>query len=1512
MRPIVRIVRMIAGLGAWTMWAPPILLTSWAAMYLWDFFEYATAPGVPVAFEYDGPKGKVRVRAQSYAIDVTGRRAMATGLEVRSATNTRVVSVAHAVIEQDQNTVTRVHAHDVEAVLERMPNGDFTFNDIMPKAPEAKGPEAAVQVEADNVVLKYIDRTRGIVTLNGRTDRMIANGFGSGWLVNGTVSFARVGAIPLQVLIGPDNLYEVDLGLRDTEAAPLLPVIERYMRKDERLPFSLKSARLDGKLQLTGAAGAAVRSYGVVRVRAGGLTASDFRAEKLLGSLKLYGERATGAFDAHGSGLELDADRFAFDWSKGPKVYAQGEARLADIAEVPRQWRRGLPHKIAVGAGAFKGEAGWQGNRWQVNGDVTASKLSFSGEQVSGLQLKLAASERSMVGRVDRARWSGASLTGAFNFSPRTGAMDAFLESKAVNLAPLARRTQMPLSGSGNLRVAISSPNGKSQLWVSSSGQARYRLDNGKLISGKYETRLSGTPDRLNLDQAILKGQEGMLAATGNIHLRSKHLDLAVFGGQLRTKVFAPDTDGEAFLSGKVKGTFSNPQFTSVVDIHNLAIGDTKLPWLQLQASGNPARVKFAQIQGQYGFSRINGDVVYETKSGRLTGTFNSPAIQLAEFGSGNAAGIVRVRDGRINGTLAKPQIRADIEGGTISYSGATLAGLSAKVSASNDLIKVLSGNVEVADGDRTGTVDFSGQYSLNGRSGEVEASWNSLPLRPLAQFDERFAVQGETTGTAKFALNSRGPVSGSVSGTMSEVALNGELVGSGPFEANVKDGQWTATGAIGSLDRFASLDELKSDQKGNLSGKLTSFNVRAEALIRLTRAQWKEAPEDVQRFVASLTGEVDGTLNFSNIDNQFRLQTDDLTVTDLSVNGRTVGNLSASIFRNGPAWQVAKAELSNGAERLSGSGRLHDSGEMEFEGEANKVGLSWLNALNPDMTVIPATADASFILNGKSDNPHILASLKVEGVPRGNSEARDLPPSLNLDQIELKDRQVAASGAFQAQGFTGSVLFQGPLASLMPAPKEGRNPGEKFSLEATVAQRQIVEFKDLLTFLDFDRSSGSLGGKVSAVGTVDAVKLSGGLGFGGSQGKLAFTGYRTELINPILNLALRDDNLEFTATAAGSQGGSLSANLRIPGTFPTGSFEEWLAATPITGEVNLNELKVDEGASSKGNQVLGTLATVARETGAPAPIQISGNLNSPLIAGKVQVSDANGDIPAFTPPESGPKPPVDPRFDLEFASANPISIRTVSATMIAQASGSLKGSLLRPQAEGTFFVDGGSLRLPNARIKLDEGGLVNFQMRTNALGETTVEVPVTLTGRTSVSARGPSSGYQRYDIEIQVNGDLMQQGDLQLIGRSDPNDLTQEQILAIIGQRDLLEALATGTQSARGGEFRDAVIGLLLPTISDRLTAELAQQLNLDYISLDYNPFEGAILSAAKSFNKFVTLEARRAITEQRFLDAIQYELRLVYRVPTNNPLLSRSRFVMSTSNRAAWRIAIEFSTKF
>ncbi|MBL8060360.1 MAG: hypothetical protein JNK63_06550 [Chthonomonas sp.] len=1512
MRPIVRIVRMLAGLGAWTMWVPPILLASWSVMYLWDVFEYATAPGVPVAFEYEGPRGMVRVRAKSYAIDVTSRRAIALELEVRSPANTRVIYVDRAIIEQDKLNVTNVQAHGVHAVLERMPNGEFTFHDVIPKAPETKGPESSVRVEAHNVKLSYLDRTRQLVTLGGRAGQVVANGRGSGWLVNGTFEFKGVGAVPTQLLIGPDNLFEVDLGLQNTEAAPLVPLINRYLAQDEQLPFNVQTARFDGKLQLVGAAGALMKAYGNLKVRASQYSAAGFQGNKLLSSFRLYGERASGSFDTQGGGLEINADRFAFDWSKGAKLYAEGSARLKSLAQLPKAWRQGIPASTAVSGGRFEGNAGIQGDRWQVNGKLASTTVVAEGERVSNVRVSIAASERSAVGKIESATWSGVPLRGAFDVSAKSGAVNAFIQSDSVNLGPLARRYNLPLTGSGDLRAVISSLKGRPQIWISSAGRARYRLDNGQPFSGDYEAQLSGNLTRLDVNQAVLSGKQGTLAATGKIEPNRKSLDIAVFGGQIQASAFAPESKGELYLSGRVKGTFAQPQFTSVVDVHDLIIGDSKVPWIQLRASGNPNLIKFEQVQAQYGFSSLVGNVTYQPRSGKLSGTFSSPAIQLAEFGQGNAAGVIRLLDGKVSGTLKSPNVSAKLEGGTISYSGATLAGLSASISASNDLIKILNGNVAVADGDKTGSLQFSGLYSPSGKSGEVEAAWSSLPLRPLAQFDERFAVQGETTGTAKFALNDKGPVSGSASGSLSEVALNGELVGSGPFEAKVEKGQWVASGSIGSLDQYASVDELKSDQKGNLTGRLTSYKMRAEALIRLTRVQWKETPEDIQRFVAGLTGEVDGTLAFSNINNEFRLQTDNLTVSDLNVEGRSVGTLTASVFREGPAWSIARAELANGEERISGKGRIFDDGNLSFEGEANKVSLSWLNAINPDLAVVPATADASFILSGKSDNPNLLASLKVEGVQRGDKEETSVPPSLNIDRIELKDKMITAGGAFQAQGFTGSVSFHGPLATLMPAPKEGRNPGESFALEANVAERQIDEFKDLLTFLDFERSSGKLGGKVLATGHVDDVKLSGGLSFGGEPGRLAFAGYRTELENPLLSLALNGDRLEFNATATGNQGGTLSASMSIPSKLPSGSFDEWLASTPIQGEIRLNNLKVNEGDATKANQITSSLSTISSDGNSPEPIRISGNLSSPLIAGKVQVAGGTGDLPTFAQAETAAAPPVDPRFDLEFATANPLSIRTISANLIANASGSMKGSLTRPQAEGTFFVDGGTLRLPNARIKLDDGGLVSFSMRTSTSGETTIEVPVTLTGRTSVSARGPNSGYQRYDIQIQVNGDLMQQGDLQLIGRSDPNDLTQEQILAIIGQRDLLEALATGTQGTSGGEFRDALIGLLLPTLSDRITSELATQLNLDYIALDYNPFEGAILSAAKSFNKYVTLEGRRALTEQRFVDAIRYELRLLYRVPTSNPLLSRSRFVLSSSNQSAWRVSIEFSTKF
>ncbi len=1516
MRPLVRLTRVIAGAGALTMVMPPILLAGWAAVYLWEVFEYASAPGIPVAFEYEGAGGKVRVRAKSYSVDVGGRLVLARGLEVHGPDGGRVIYVDRAIVRQDEKGGTLVEVQGIDALLDRMPNGDFNFLGTIPKPPEEKGPETVVRVVAKDVVLRYRDRTRKTpITLVGRSKEVRASGVGDGWLAHGVVRFDGVGALPFELVLGEKGAFRADLQLANSEIVPILPVIERYLEKDQRLPLSARSLRGTGNLQLDGTAGGAFRAFGSVRLGALDLVASSYRASTVTGDLNLCGQRLTGNLFAAGSGLRLNADRLTFDWARQVKLVATGRAELTNLRELPADWRKGIPAGIRVTGAKFDGTVGLDGDKWLVQGGVKASEVTAEGERFSNPSVQLVASSTNVAAKILSARWSGVPLTGAVSYTPNGGQLRAFAESKSVNLGPLAKKYNLPLSGRGSLQAIVESAGNKTLVWIGSRGQADYSLPEGRRVGGNYVVQLSGSPQKLNLDQAVLRGPQGALAASGSVNLNARTLDLAVSGGDIEAASFAQDVSGKAYFQGVVNGSFSNPTFATEVDLFKLKVADAELPWLQLQASGNSSRVRFTQMEAQYGFSRVYGDVTLEPKSGKLAGNFRSPGIQLAEFGEGQAAGLIRILNGTVTGTLSKPTIMADLDGGPIAFSGATLGGVQGRLFANSDLIRIAGGKLSVNDADQSGDLTLSGEYRLGPKSGNLQANWTNLPLRPLAQFDERFAVQGLSTGEAALSFTDKGIRDGTVSGSLAEIALNGQVLGSGPFEAVAKNGTWTASGSIGSLERYASLDELKQDANGNLSGKLTSYRVTAESLIRLTRARWKDAPEDVQRFVADLTGVVDGTLAFNVTNGVFGVQTDDLAVSDLSVGGRNVGKLTASIDRTGNSWAVKALTLQNGEEQLTGSGSLRDDGALNFEGEANKIGLSWLNAINPDLAVIPAIADASFLVTGNTDNPNVRASLKVSGIPRGDALEGGPPPSLNLDFIELKDRLLTAEGAFQAEGFTGSLVFSSPLSALVASTENVRSATDQFRLEANVSERQIGEFKDLLTFVDFERSSGTIGGRVAATGNIDKYTLSGGLRYGGTATappRLAFADTKTSIENPLIEVALVGDQVQFTASGTSSAGGDMTLEASIPGVFPEGNdIKAWLANTPIQGQVRLNAFKVDEGDASRGNLIQTALSTISKADDTAAPITVSGNLSSPLIDGKVAFSGANADLPEFKPGEGSFEPLVNPRFSIEYASIGPVRVRTLAANFVANASGTVQGSLLRPNATGAFVVREGTLKLPNARIQLEDGGLVSLAMRTDSAGNTTVEVPVSLTGRTSVSARGGGSNYQRYDITIQVNGDLMQQGDLQLLGRSDPPDLSQQEILAIIGQRDLLEALATGAQNTRTGEFRDALIGLFLPTLSDQLTSSLATAFQLDYLALDYNPFEGAMLSGAKSFSRYLTIEGRRALTPTPFVNAVKYELRLVYRIPTKNDLLSRARFVLSTDNLRPYRIAIEYSIK-
>lgn len=126
---------------------------------------------------------------------------------------------------------------------------------------------------------------------------------------------------------------------------------------------------------------------------------------------------------------------------------------------------------------------------------------------------------------------------------------------------------------------------------------------------------------------------------------------------------------------------------------------------------------------------------------------------------------------------------------------------------------------------------------------------------------------------------------------------------------------------------------------------------------------------------------------------------------------------------------------------------------------------------------------------------------------------------------------------------------------------------------------------------------------------------------------------------------------------------------------------------------------------------------------------------------------------------------------------------------------GHLGGSLFNPDFVSKLSVEKGSIRLPNARITIEQGGEINVTYRSSPTGLSAARADLNLTGRTQVSAQGITGSVERYDVVLTIRGDLLADNGLQLSAQSDPPDLSQDRIMAILGQGDVLA-------SRPGGKF--------------------------------------------------------------------------------------------------------------
>jgi hypothetical protein len=271
---------------------------------------------------------------------------------------------------------------------------------------------------------------------------------------------------------------------------------------------------------------------------------------------------------------------------------------------------------------------------------------------------------------------------------------------------------------------------------------------------------------------------------------------------------------------------------------------------------------------------------------------------------------------------------------------------------------------------------------------------------------------------------------------------------------------------------------------------------------------------------------------------------------------------------------------------------------------------------------------------------------------------------------------------------------------------------------------------------------------------------------------------------------------------------------------------------------------------------------------------------------------------------------PINPTFDVELILEDG---QVANGPIEAQASGTgyLRGPLSVLDARMDFVVDSGELSLPSARIRLERGGTATFEYSKNFAGEREASLDVNLNATTRLTADG-GLGPQRYEIAMEVRGDLLSDDELVITATSDPPDLTQSQIMAILGQADLIENVAATGFSRFEDQLKNVLSSVAAPLLLGQVSRSIEQALGLDYFSVDFTGSGIGGITVAKSLGNGFTLEYRRVLEQYALAGESLEEIRLTYRLPTSNPLLGRFTVGVAATREGFFKATLSYSKRF
>lgn len=1485
-------------------WAPLGVIAVLGALTCWNILEFLLSPGLPVTLTFQAQSGKAIARVGGYSIDLDRKTVHFHDLSLDDSTGQRAVSVKRARLTLEGTRPT-LWVNEANVILNRDSQGKIGLESLLPPPPSKESP-LAFELKADSAHVTLADDLLDEVWRADITDLHLQHADGSS-LASLRASINNEAPLPVSLHLSKKGDALIKTSFSEQEVAPFIPLLESFLPKEALYGWGgtrAASLKATGPLTVELNPREMAKLTGSFDVRADSLSIPGLiKSVDVAGKTDLAEDRARLELTASRMGTRLGFDGVG---DFGGRLEGNVLLTSASKSSLWPELARLIPSGYDFSRASWQGRLSL-GKDVALEGPLNAESITGLGYLASQPSADLAFNGSQLSVRLKRASLEGRKVEGWAAWNSKSGSLAGRLQSPASSFDGLFKRFKIKGADlEGPLDVVLSGTASKPLAVLSTRVQGWIDIGEGQepLRLSRLDLRGAADRDGFRILRAAGLTPSGLASAAGRIGWNGS-LDLSVEGAGLRLGSFVENVKGRAFVRASIKGTLDQPLVRGSAEAYSMEVFGRKVPYARSEFSRSGDSWSADKIIAQAGTGAVSGSLAWNQKTDALTGAFMGQSL-LASDWLPDLLGSVDIREVRVGGQLKKPEAAISLASDSLVAYGFPLSDALAQAVWSGNQITLSSLTAKA----RSGEVFAKGALNFESKALEGSFRVNQAPLNMIPVSADVAVFGGEVTGEGLISGTYEVPKL-DFTGDIKGAEINATEIGSGTVRAALNGQTLTLSGELGSLDRFIILNPSQIDfESRTLQAEADLLNIGVPDLVKATKDRWKSLEAHPQQIIRSLEGQVSGRATASG-------SLDDPVVALLEGQGANLKVLGRSAGSFAVAGKYEKGELSlqkgtwdtdSGIFQVSKGSWSTEKG-LDLAGQITNLDLSWASLIDPGLPKLTGKVDSlAAVVFGPLDRLTGQASLSLGEVGIvGEKGTAKLIDSLNLDDVLLENGVVLANGRVRWQGLIAKLDASLPFSAF----------DEKAEKPARARASARLEPRPLSDFLEYapGLKGATLDGTVE--GTVEMGGQSGdwtlALDVRGKAAQIRLPKSPTWLKDVDLRVVGDSRQISLTAKADSSRQGSLQALIKAA--YPDllsreTDFTDLLESVRLDGSVTAESFRYEAPISLGAEDPAFTASSSSGAT-VSGQVTLKGTGSAPRIGGALRARNGLVNLPGkFPEGKSSRTPASEPVFEgLTLAIDDSAAINFGLGQIGVKGQGSLTGPLSALNLRMPLEVTSGTIKLPNARIRLEDG-TVDVNMRGDA--GSMMRIDVDLSGQTHVVARRGQDTYEDYSVDLRFRGDLLDSRGLNIDAQSDPGDLSREEILAILGQKQLIEALAgTALQGQGSASLRDPLYQLLTPTISDPITGPLARMLKLDYLSLDYNPLDQAIYRFGKSLGSGFFVQGWRQLSAPSF-GPQKHDLRLSYRLPKLGPLTDRFRLSIGTTQDRPWRISIDWGRRF